>query len=350
MAKASIPTITAAQVKNVEQNSASTAAMLAALPDLGSVVQAVIDTGEDNKRSPMAIHRVLRDELTGEDRATWPILGSKPGEYPNGGFDLYEYVDGNGSTKQGSYWRNVAKMYPIGSAIHAKLKSLADSETVKNEYSGMGEAEKIALKKRLNAQFTYFNTNFRMAVQLFDRMEQANEELPLVSVTYCQRVKRDDKGKLVMNGDKPVMVDDDDSVTPIKVSDTTDASRARYFTVANFLKLKVEETKAKGGLWEDFILSNKRQPKTPENVSINVTNIDQFEDATIALEKFLKDIKAAGKIGELVKFYQAAGSDDRVATLFTMIEDLSILTELPALKKRADDLAAAGYEPKAKAA
>lgn len=335
--------ITAAAVKQVSDAAINTAVMLGKIADLSTTVEQVIEIAEDNRKSPIAIHRVLRDEVAEDMRAAWPALGSKAGDSNTPVFDLYEYIDGNGTRKAGSYWREVAKEYPIGKDIQAQLALLADGPDKGKDTSGVN----VAKKKQLQARFTSFNTNFRQGVHLFTAMAAANE-LAGVKATYAQVVERDDKGVPVKDAKgKLSMIEDFDTICPIKVEDKTDPAKARYFTVPNFLRLNTIETMAKGGLFEDFISSAKRQPTTPETVGIKIENISQFEDATIAMNGILERLKNTGPkaISDLLKFYNAAGSDDRVATLFSLAENLSILTMNEGLKKRADALMIEGHEP-----
>lgn len=341
--------LTSVQVKNVEEQAQKLADKLASNPDLTAEFENAIEVAEENKRTTFAIHLSLRDMFTAEELEALPVFDSKEWERPkdsNMPFDKFKYKDANGTEKTGSFYRLAASKHPIGVAHLKVLKEITDSTTVKNQYSAMNESDLRALKRTENAKYETYFTKFRLALSTFSAMKAGNE-LGTVVVEYVTIPKMDD-GKIVyqQDGKTPVMVFTPDPQC-IRVKDKHVPDNSKRFTIPNFLRLDVDVARNNGGTYEAYITSNKRSAQTPEGTAIKIEKIEEFEAISAAVAHFFIRLRADAKaLGAVIKHYNAAGSDDRLWTLSLMKDGIELITELPEMRKRLDDMEVSGKQVK----
>lgn len=342
--------LTSVEVKDVEAQAQKLATKLASNTDLTAEFENAIEVAEDNKRTTFAIHLSLKDMFTVEELDTLPVFDSKEWERPKGSnepFDKFKFKDpSTGNEKTGSYYRMVAAKHPIGVAHLNRIKEMNDSKTVKNAFSAMNEFDLNAEKKSENARYETYFTKFRLALSLFAAMKAGNE-LGTVEVDYV-RVPLMNEGKIVYkeDGKTPQLTYTSDPQCII-VRNKHVPSDAKRFTIPNFLRLDVDVARKNGGTYEEYITSNKREPSPPEGVAIKIENVEQFEGITSSLAHFFIQLKANPKVlGAFIKHYNMAGSDDRLWTLSLMKEGIELITELPEMRKRIDDMLVSGKQIK----
>lgn len=350
--------LTSVEVKNVEAQASALAAKLASSADLNNEFANAIQVAEDNKLTTFSIHLTLKDLFSADELAALPLFDSKEWERPEGSntpFDKFKYKDpGTGAEKTGSFYRLTAAKHPIGVAHFNVLKKMADSRAtgVNNEYSAMTDHDLRAAKRTENERYETFFTKFRLALSTFPKMVEGNT-LGTVIVDYVKVPKLDENGRIVFkdDGKTPVMVFTKDSQC-IMVQDKFVPTNARRFTIPNFLRLDVETAKLNGGTYEQYITSNKRSGNEGgEGDGIKIEKAETFESMTAAQVHWLMTIKAdTSKTGGLIKYYSGAGSDDRLWTLAQLEDLISIVTQVPAIRKRIDQMLIDGGPVKQKVA
>jgi hypothetical protein len=332
------------QVRALQTAASSMAEKMAKDGDLTETIVFGIDAKVDAQRSSFAIHLYLRQMFDADEIAALPIVGSKEKDAAgnaNNNPDIVEYTDLNGNKKSVSFWRTVASSHPIGKMHLDAIQAITDSDKVQNQYTGKPKHDLNDLKKTHQDKFTTFFGNLRQAVALFDAIDKGNE-VPGVKVELAMVAKRDDKGKPVMENGQPVM-EPTPSVQCVKVSDATDPSAARYFTITNYLRLKPLNASD----YASFIVSNKRQPDNNTKPGVQIAKISEFEDASIAMVAFVNSLKATKSgVANFIKHYIEKGSDDRLLTLAALADDLDIVLGAKAVKDKLDSLRL-GVESKA---
>src|SRR5687768_9008577 len=197
---------TQSQVKALETSASALAVKLASFAELTATFEANITRKEDDQRAAFDIHGFLAENFTKEERAAWPVVGSKEkdeaGKLVNNP-DIVEYTDLNGTKKTVSFWKNVAVKHPIGEHYQKELAKITDAskpQPAVNEYTGMAKHVREDLRKKYQQRFTTFFGNLRQGVALFDAMDQGNT-VPGVSVDYTKVQDRDKDGKPVFEAD-----------------------------------------------------------------------------------------------------------------------------------------------------
>jgi len=336
-----------AQVRALQSSASAIAVKMAAVPGLNDVFEQGIEAKIDAQRSAFGIHLYLLQAFTADEIKAFPVVGSKEKDEfgkANNNPDIVEYTDLNGTKKTVSFWKTVAVTHPIGKHHTDAIQAIVDSDKVKNAYTGRPKADNDDAKKMHQTKFTTFFGNLRQAVALFDAMRRGNE-VKGVKVELAMVQARGEDGKPKFDGDNPVM-EPTPSVQCIKVSDKADPAAARYFTVTNFLRLDPDKAIAAGEGYVNYITSNKRGTgdAESEDKGVKIEKITEWDDFTIAAVEFLRQIKSrASTVQALLKHYSGAGSDDALLTVFDLAEELTIITEVKALKDRAETLQVNGY-------
>ncbi len=345
-------TLNAMQHKSIEDKAKEFATVLGSNEELNEEFQRAITAKQEDRKSTAYVHFVIKDMFKPEEIAAWPVLDSKEWEHAVGSnepFDRFKYKD-DGTEKEGSFFRMTAQYHPIGAALKAQIKMITDAVNgVKNEYTDMNEGLRKARKQEFEDDYTTFYSKFRLAVALFPAMARANAEVDAVTVSYALVPRVGDDGKIVMSDGKPEMVYAD-ATRIIKVTNKYQPDVCRYFSIPNFLKLNVERALANGGKYDDYVTSNKREKdegSATENKVPEIHNVGEFESFVYSMCNYFDDLKAnPPKLGGVLQAFKGAGSDDKVSALFAMQEYLTLITEVPEIKKRGDQLMIDGFKRK----
>lgn len=350
--------LTSTRAKELERSADALATKLATSEDLTKSFWHAINTEFASKLTTAEVHFSLFDMFDdAQEIADWPLVGSIEGYTDKRPFDLFKYKDSEGKEQPGSYWRMVATHHPVGIELHKMIQKIVDSDKdgVKNEFTKLSPGDRKREKEDWSGKFTTFFGKLKMGVQLYHKMEDARARLPTITVDYDRNPVVDEKtGKVVIEDGEPVTEINMKSPRIICVTDKVGKGN-RFFTIPNFLRLDVDRALAAGGKYEDFITSNGREAEDESDEivenPVKIVHPVDFENVTVQTLHYLNAIKNSVPAHKgLLAFYQAAGSDDRLQTLFNLYEVLSILTENPDLKKRAEALGIGTQTPEQAAA
>lgn len=331
------PTVISVQAANAVVTRAETfAGKLALNADLTTEIEAAIKASDDNKKSTFGIHLTLSEMFSAAELAELPEPGSMSGQTDN--FDRYKYTDTNGAKRNGSFWRNMAQAHPVGAHYMNVITATVDASKVANAYTSMSEGQRKQHKKDAEGSFNAFLVKMKDAFSAFGAIIRANE-LPGVVVSYAEDVQLDDKGHIVKDDKgEPVMIYAD-TTQPIRVGHKMKPDVCRYYTIPNFLRLDPAKASLNGGTYEAFITSNNRDVEGPQGDGIEIKTFIQFESAMAGMTNWLEQVKADPKMVKyLIAQFKGAGSDTRILTAFDLIEMFSIVTELPDIKARYEQL------------
>lgn len=338
------------QVDAIEARAQVLADKLATNSDLTAEIELAVKINDDNKKSTFGLHLTLTDMFTAEELAALPEVGSMAGQTDN--FDQYRYTDTNGAKRNGSFWRKMAQDHPVGAAYMRQIEAIVDASKVNNAFTGMNDGQRKREKKELEGKFNTFLTKMKDAFSLFSAIKVANE-LPGVVVDYAMEPELDDKGHIVFTDEKktdPSMIYSN-TTQPIRVGHKFKPDVCKYYTVPNFLRLNVEKCSLNGGTYEAFITSNARDVEPPTGDGIEVKTFIQFESAMAGMVNWIDQVKADTKMVKyLIAQFKGANSDARILTMFDLIEGLSVVSELPEIKTRYEQLVVDGADRKSAAA
>lgn len=312
------------------------AVKLAGNAELTTEIEAAIKATDDSKKSTFGIHLTLMDMFTADELKELPEPGSMSGQTDN--FDRYKYTDTNGAKRNGSFWRSMAQSHPVGSRYMAIIAATVDASKVANAYTSMSEGQRKQHKKDAEGSFNTFLVKMKDAFSAFAAIDRANE-LPGVVVSYAMDVELDDKGHIVKDDKGEAVMVYADTTQPIRVGHKMKPDVCRYYTIPNFLRLDPAKATLNGGTYEAFITSNNRDVDGPSGDGIEIKTFIQFESAMAGMTNWLEQVKADAKMVKyLIGQFKGAGSDARILTAFDLVEMLSIVTELPEIKTRYEQL------------
>lgn len=209
------------------------AAVLAADQGVNQLASAFVKAHGISKRGPHRMALQIQKLFTAEDIASWPPIGSKVSDFPqgyNGLTDHYDYQEYNGDKmvkRKGSFINDLAdNASERGKAAKELLAKLSDClkdntpESVDSKLMALGATKLKAMRDSTHSELQAARRIFRDGIRVIQQV-RAFDRFQSVRVLF----DLDDKGEPT------------DSLSPIHVIDVAKPHVGRPFTVGGFLSL-----------------------------------------------------------------------------------------------------------------